>query len=74
MYHLHFECVTKGCKLLCFECSVHVSDGFPKKTLLDRRVGEWVKSINFVYGFFGNFLTLQSPLCADLHKEDRGHK
>ena len=41
--------------LLWFECSVHVSDGFPKKSL-DGAPG-WV-----YFGFFEFFLTLQIPL------------
>ena len=47
--------IDKSCWLLWFECSVHVSDGFPTKSLA-RRVGGWVggvSSIQFLFGIFG---------------------
>ena len=55
---MYFVCIR-------FECSGRVTDGFPKKKKkLDRGVGGWVgglSSIQFFLGFFGIFLTLQSP-------------
>ena len=51
--------IAKSCWLLLFECSVHVSDGFPKKKLSGR--GE---RYPFFLGIFGVFLTLQSPFTA----------
>ena len=42
-----------------FECSVHVSDGLPKK--IGWRVGGFVSSIQ-IFLDFGICLTLQSPL------------
>ena len=46
-------------------CSVHVSDGFPKKKFGWGWGGGGVSSIQ-VFFFFGIFLTLQRPLA--LHK------
>ena len=39
----------KSCWLLLFECSVHFSDGFPKKSL----DGRWVGGLNSIQVFFG---------------------
>ena len=54
-------CIAKSYWLLWFECSVHVSDGFPTKKSLD---GGWVGVVDYIQFFFGIFgicLTLQSP-------------
>ena len=61
VYHVYYVCIyiVKSCWLLWFECSVHVSDGFPKKTF-----GWGVGGLVELYSIFfdvWNFLTLQSP-------------
>ena len=44
VYHVYSVCtyIAKSCWLLWFECSVHVSDWFPKKSLDGGWVGGWV--------------------------------
>ena len=42
----------KSCWLLRFECSVHVSDGFPKKSLDG---GGWVGGVSSIQVFFFDF-------------------
>ena len=62
-YYVYFFCMYTLLKVvshyrpesLWLEWSVHVSDGFPKKF-------GYVSSIQFFYGIFGIFLTLQSLL------------
>ena len=51
--------IAKSCWLLWFECSIHVSDGFPKKF---GWVGGWgeLRYPN-MFWIFGICLTLQSP-------------
>ena len=55
-----FLYIAKSCWLLWFECSVHVSDGFPKQKVLMGWVGV-LSSIQVYFGFL-DFWTLQSPL------------
>ena len=43
-----------------YECSVHVSDGFPKKVWMG--VGGWGELYPSLFWIFRIFLTLQSPL------------
>ena len=64
VYHVYSVCIyiAKSCWLLWFECSVHVSDGFPKNKFGRGRMGV-VSSIQ-VFGIFGICLTLQSPLLS----------
>ena len=50
-------CILSVCTLLKVECSVHASDGFPKKSL-DRGVGGWDERYPVLFWIF---LTLQSP-------------
>ena len=49
-------CIAKSYWLLWFECYVHVSDGFPKKSL------DGVGGMSSIQIFLGICLTLQSPL------------
>ena len=50
--------IAKSCWLLLFECSVHVSDGFPKK-----KFGWGVDGWGEVYpSFFGIFFNFAKPL------------
>ena len=44
-----------------FECSGRVTDGVQKKKM-DRGVGGWAELYPILFGIFGIFLTLQSPL------------
>ena len=62
---LQTEClyIAKSCWLLWFECSVHVSDGFPKKEVW--MGGGWVGwALSKFFAFFEFVLTLQSPLSS----------
>ena len=60
VYHVYSVCtyIAKSCWLLWFECSVHVSDGFPKKKVW---MGGWGELYPSIFLDFWNFLTLQSP-------------
>ena len=51
-----YTCIAKSCWLIWFECSVHVSDGFPKKSL----DGLW-GATNFFLDFW-NFFNFAKPL------------
>ena len=53
--------IAKSCLLLLFECSVHVSDGFPKGVDGGGWVGGWAALYPSLFWIFGIFLTLQSP-------------
>ena len=55
-----YICIAKVVGYYDLSCSVHVSDGFPEKSLDGGWVGG-VSSINKI-GIFGFFSTLQSPL------------
>ena len=57
VYHVYSVCtyIAKSCWVLWFECSVHVSDGFPKKSL------NGVSSIQVFLWIFGICLTHSIP-------------
>ena len=55
--HLFCFYIVKSCSLLSFEYSVHVSDGFPKKSCLDG--GGWCELYPVIFWIF---LSLQNPL------------
>ena len=57
--------IAKSCWLLWFECSVHVSDGFPKKKYGWGWMGG-VSSIHFFLNFL-NFFNFPKPLNVSLH-------
>ena len=52
--------IAKSCLLLCFECSGHVSDGFPKQIWMEGWVGG-VSSIQFFWDFW-HFFNFAKPL------------
>ena len=54
MYSVCILYIAKSCWLLGFECSVHVSDGFPKKKFGWEWVGG-VSSIRVLFGFLEFF-------------------
>ena len=51
--------IAKSCWLLWFECSVHVSDGFPKKNWMGGGWVDWALS-NFFLGYL-NFFNFAKP-------------
>ena len=55
--------IAKSCWLLWSECSVHVSDGFPKKKF-GWGVGGWGELYSIFFGIFWICLTSQIPLVA----------
>ena len=66
VYHVYSVCIyiAKSCLLLWFECSVQVSDGFPKKVWM----GGWGELYTSFFGILGILLTLQRPLGGCWHQ------